>query len=88
MSLVGETTNDFYISYDIINHNKTENSEEQYENEEDNSNSIQTPEDLIRKCCISFLEDLFYVKLFLIIEWSSRYSSSVIDIIFNGFIDK
>jgi len=45
LSLVGETTNDFYVSYDIIN----------TVSEED-----ITPEDLSRKCCLSFLEEVFY----------------------------
>jgi len=60
--------NDFYISQDIINisnqninrnYNKNED-----ENIETSDSYIKTPEDLSRKCCLSFLEELFYVNIF------------------------
>ncbi len=70
LSIVGETTNDFYICHDIINPsnkiNQIQNrNEEEYDDENiDSSDSdVKTPEDLSRKCALSFLEELFYVNI-------------------------
>lgn len=69
MNVVAETTNDFYLGFDIINKLKgKEERNKQYidleENEENlNDNMDMTPEDLSRKCCLSFLEEIFYVNL-------------------------
>jgi hypothetical protein len=66
MNVVAETTNDFYLGFDIINKLKTENNRKnkEYDLNDDNNNVNEdemTPEELSKKCCLSFLEETFYV---------------------------
>jgi len=67
MNVVAETTNDFFLGFDIINKLKNESGKiKEYElniNEDNNdsNNDDMTPEELSRKCCLSFLEEIFYV---------------------------
>jgi hypothetical protein len=71
MNVVAETTNDFFLGFDCINKLKNENDNKlrEYEinNDDDNhendnfNNNEMTPEELSKKCCLSFLEEIFYV---------------------------
>jgi hypothetical protein len=60
LSLVGETINGFYISHDMIHEI---NKAVKYSNKEESRNI--TPEDFSRACCVSFLEEVYYVKILI-----------------------
>ena len=63
MNVVAETTNDFYLGFDIINKSKNENNNKnKFEDNNEEDDSDMTPEELSKKCCLSFLEEIFYVK--------------------------
>jgi hypothetical protein len=49
---VGETTNSFFFSADIVN--QTEGDEEEVK---------LSPEDLSRKCAMKLLDEIFYVNI-------------------------
>ncbi len=51
LSLVGETTNSFFLSADIVN--ITDNEEQDVR---------LSPEDLARKCAMKLLDEVFYVN--------------------------
>lgn len=58
MSVVGETTNGFYFSEDIVNFSEENNNI--FDNEEmEIYGTDVTPEDLARKCCVKFLEEAY-----------------------------
>lgn len=54
LSLVGETTNGFFFSADIVNYSNTTDEDEDVK---------LSPEDLSRKCAMKLLDEIFYVNI-------------------------